>query len=140
MSFLEPLAFTPGSFHAPWGKSLHSTSFECSYSGQKFLSEHRNGSTFRFWNTLLKISILLHKWVNKPFWLDVSLYWKRNIQTFDSMTSKESYQHDTIGLMIQAMHAKKCLNKIDSRLKTIQNYKQKILKCTDRTKCFHSNL
>ena len=30
--------------------------------------------TLRLWNVLLKISILLHKWVNQPFWLDSSVF------------------------------------------------------------------
>ena len=37
MSFSEILAFTPGSFHAPWEKSLHSTSFESSNKWFKIL-------------------------------------------------------------------------------------------------------
>ena len=33
--FGELLALTPGSFHAPWRKSLYSTSFENSHRGLK---------------------------------------------------------------------------------------------------------
>ena len=44
--------------------------FEALISCQNFLGGQRCDNTLSLWNTVWKISILLHKWVNQPLWLD----------------------------------------------------------------------
>ena len=74
MSFSELLAFTPGSLHAPWGKSIHHTSFESSHQLLKILGSAEVWQYSKLVKSLLKISILLQRSRSQRFILISCVY------------------------------------------------------------------